>query len=144
TRADWHPGQRHRARLGPHRAPARALGYRGGAEGASRAPVPEGGDRAVRHGRTLPVSRLRCSTHDHCPDADRRRRRPVSESPVSILSDIACRLGEGPVYDPASRTFFWFDILEKKLLEKPFPVGETRVHALPVMASAMAVVDDKR
>ena len=68
----------------------------------------------------------------------------MSESPVSILSDIACRLGEGPVYDPASRTFFWFDILEKKLLEKPFPVGETRVHALPVMASAMAVVDDKR
>lgn len=63
---------------------------------------------------------------------------------VSILSDIRCHLGEGPTYDPATDTLFWFDILERKLLEKHFPDGETRVHDLPLMASALAVVDARR
>ena len=56
---------------------------------------------------------------------------------VSILSDIACHLGEGPTYDPQSDTLFWFDILEKKLLEKRWPDGDVVVHDLPVMASAL-------
>ena len=60
---------------------------------------------------------------------------------VSVLSDIACHLGEGPTYDPATDTFFWFDIREKKLLEKHMPDGAVKVHDLPVMASALAVID---
>lgn len=63
---------------------------------------------------------------------------------VSILSDIACHLGEGPTYDPQSDTLFWFDILEKKLLEKRWPDGDVVVHELPVMASALAVIDADR
>lgn len=68
----------------------------------------------------------------------------MSASTVTVLSEIACRLGEGPTYDPASGTLFWFDILERKLLERPFPKGDTLVHDLPVMASALAVVDGRR
>ncbi|TIW15232.1 MAG: SMP-30/gluconolactonase/LRE family protein, partial [Mesorhizobium sp.] len=30
---------------------------------------------------------------------------------VSVLSDHICELGEGPSYDPATDTLFWFDIV---------------------------------
>lgn len=63
---------------------------------------------------------------------------------VSILCDIACCLGEGPTYDPMSDTLFWFDITGKKLLEKRMPDGAVKVHDLPFMASALAVVDAER
>lgn len=63
---------------------------------------------------------------------------------ISILSETVCRLGEGPTYDPASGTLFWFDIVGKRLLQKAWPDGETIVHSLPVMASALAVIDEKR
>ena len=67
-----------------------------------------------------------------------------SEEGVSILCDVACELGEGPSYDPASGRLFWFDIAGKKLLERLFPDGPTVVHDLPFMASAIAFVDDDR
>lgn len=60
------------------------------------------------------------------------------EARVSILSDIACELGEGPSYDPRTDTLWWFDIVRCRLLEHPFRKGETTVHELPVMASAIA------
>jgi sugar lactone lactonase YvrE len=63
---------------------------------------------------------------------------------VTVLSDIACQLGEGPTYDPQSDTLYWFDIREKKLLEKRMPDGAVKVHDLPVMASALGVVDAER
>jgi len=63
---------------------------------------------------------------------------------TTIISDIACELGEGPVYDPATGTLYWFDIVGKKLLEKEMPDGTVTVHDLPVMASALAVIDDQR
>jgi len=63
---------------------------------------------------------------------------------VSIVSDIACHLGEGPSYDPQSDTLYWFDIRERKLLEKRWPDGAVKVHDLPFMASALAVVDAER
>jgi sugar lactone lactonase YvrE len=56
---------------------------------------------------------------------------------VSILSDIRSELGEGPTYDPATDTLWWFDITGRKLLEHPFPGGPTRVHDLPLIASAI-------
>lgn len=68
----------------------------------------------------------------------------MSAVSVSILSDVACHLGEGPTYDPGSGKLFWFDILGGKLLEKAFPDGETVAHDLPFMASALAVVDEAR
>jgi sugar lactone lactonase len=68
----------------------------------------------------------------------------MSEVAVSVLSDIACHLGEGPSYDPGTDTLFWFDILERKLLELPLSGGEARIHELPVMASALAAVDAGR
>ncbi len=63
---------------------------------------------------------------------------------VSIFSDIACQLGEGPTYDPATNTVYWFDIVGKKLLEKRYPDGRTIVHDLPFMASALAIIDADR
>lgn len=66
------------------------------------------------------------------------------EPKAAIFSDVACQLGEGPSYDPATETLFWFDILGRKLLEKKFPDGETVIHELPVMASAIAAVDGDR
>jgi len=68
----------------------------------------------------------------------------MSKVAVSVLSDIACLLGEGPSYDARTDTLFWFDILQRKLLEKPLSGTETIVHDLPVMASALADVDAQR
>ncbi|UCI10089.1 SMP-30/gluconolactonase/LRE family protein [Mesorhizobium sp. B1-1-8] len=62
---------------------------------------------------------------------------------VSVFSDHICELGEGPSYDPATETLFWFDIVNGKLLEKPL-AGALKIHDLGVMASAIAVIDDAR
>lgn len=63
---------------------------------------------------------------------------------VSIFSDTVCELGEGPTYDPATGTLYWFDIKRGRLLEKQFSGGATRVHELGRMASALAVIDPER
>ena len=68
----------------------------------------------------------------------------MSAPAVTILSDLECHLGEGPTYDPVTDRLFWFDIREKKLLEKAMPDGSVIVHALPEMTSALAVIDDDR
>lgn len=65
-------------------------------------------------------------------------------SGATVLSDHACHLGEGPTYDAASDTLFWFDILERKLIEFPFPHGPARIHDLPFMASALFMLEDGR
>ena len=62
---------------------------------------------------------------------------------VSVLSDIACELGEGPTYDRHTDTLWWFDIVGRKLFEWPFSEGAARVHELPFMASVLARVDDE-
>lgn len=63
---------------------------------------------------------------------------------ASILSDVNCHLGEGPTYDPATGTLYWFDIRERKLFEKRMPDAEPVVHELPEMTSALAVIDADR
>lgn len=63
---------------------------------------------------------------------------------VRILSDTVCQLGEGPSFDARTATLFWFDIVGRRLLERRFPDGETRVHDLPFMASAIAAIDGER
>ena len=68
----------------------------------------------------------------------------VSAPEISVLSEHCCHLGEGPTYDPQSDTLYWFDILERKLLERKLAGGETRIHDLPEMASALAMIDAER
>jgi sugar lactone lactonase YvrE len=68
----------------------------------------------------------------------------VSEPQITVFSDHVCELGEGPSYDPGRNRLFWFDIVGRKLLEKAWPDGETIVHDLPEMASAIATIDADR
>ena len=63
---------------------------------------------------------------------------------VRILDETRCRLGEGPSYEAMTDTLFWFDILDKKLLEHSFKAGKTIMHDLPFMASAIFSVDAER
>jgi sugar lactone lactonase YvrE len=63
---------------------------------------------------------------------------------IEILSETACELGEGPSYDPGADTLWWFDIIGRRMLEYRFADGSQHIHELPVMASAVAVVDDRR
>ena len=63
---------------------------------------------------------------------------------AAVLSDVVCELGEGPSYDPATDTLYWFDILASRMLERKLSGGETRIHQLGEMASAIAKIDDQR
>lgn len=63
---------------------------------------------------------------------------------ISVLSQHSCHLGEGATYDAASDTAWWFDILERTLLEHRFASGETVLHPLPFMASQLSFIDDRR
>ncbi|TYO67710.1 SMP-30/gluconolactonase/LRE family protein [Bradyrhizobium hipponense] len=66
------------------------------------------------------------------------------EVPTSVLSAEHCHLGEGPTYDVATDTAWWFDILEGRLFEAHLSSGSTRVHALGRMASALGRIDAER
>ncbi len=68
----------------------------------------------------------------------------MGHAAVSVFSPHPCQLGEGPSFDGESQSLFWFDILGRKLLEQRVPDGETLVHDLPFMASALAGVDAER
>ncbi len=61
----------------------------------------------------------------------------------TIFHDAAHELGEGPTYDPDSGTAWWFDITGRHLIERP-DAGDAIVHELPLMASALAVIDADR
>jgi sugar lactone lactonase YvrE len=63
---------------------------------------------------------------------------------TTTLSERHCHLGEGPTYDPATDTAWWFDIIERTLLQADLASGAVTSHALPVMASVLAVIDDRR
>jgi sugar lactone lactonase len=64
--------------------------------------------------------------------------------PTSILCDDRCHLGEGPTYDAATDTAWWFDILEGRLFEAHLGSGQVRIHHLGRMASALARIDAGR
>ena len=53
-------------------------------------------------------------------------------------------LGEGPTFDPATGTAWWFNILERELHELHLASGRKTVHALPFMGSALAKVSDSQ
>jgi sugar lactone lactonase YvrE len=64
--------------------------------------------------------------------------------PTSVLCAEHCHLGEGPTYDAATDTAWWFDIRESKLFEAKLGSGEVRVHPLGRMASALGRIDSDR
>ena len=66
------------------------------------------------------------------------------EVPTAVLSAERCHLGEGPTYDAATDTAWWFDILERKLFEAQLASGSVKVHSLAKMASALARIDAER
>ncbi|MBB3769469.1 sugar lactone lactonase YvrE [Angulomicrobium tetraedrale] len=70
--------------------------------------------------------------------------RAPETAPATLLSDERCHLGEGPSYDAATDTAWWFDILEQRLFEARLRTGQITVHGLPLMASALASVDAQR
>ena len=63
---------------------------------------------------------------------------------TTVLSGHHCLLGEGCTYDPATDTAWWFDILERTLFRAALASGAVTLHALPVMASVLAFIDDQR
>jgi sugar lactone lactonase YvrE len=68
----------------------------------------------------------------------------VEEVNTRILSDRHCHLGEGCTYDPATDTAWWFDILERTLFQVDLASGAVTAHALPLIASVVAFIDDQR
>ena len=68
----------------------------------------------------------------------------MEQLPTSILSAERCHLGEGPTYDVATDTAWWFDILEGRLFEAQLGSGQVRSHQLGRMASALARIDAAR
>lgn len=60
------------------------------------------------------------------------------------LCQVNSELGEGPSYDPATDTAWWFDITGRKLHELHLTSSTKRVHDLPFMGSVIAVIDPAR
>jgi len=65
----------------------------------------------------------------------------MEQVPTTILCAEHCHLGEGPTYDPATDTAWWFDIREGQLFEANIGSGDVRRHALGRMASALGRID---
>jgi sugar lactone lactonase YvrE len=65
----------------------------------------------------------------------------ITKAETHKLTKDCCELGEGPHYDAASDTAWWFDIVGKKLFEHALASGETTAHDLPRMASVVARID---
>jgi len=68
----------------------------------------------------------------------------MEQVPTSVLSAEPCHLGEGPTYDVATDTAWWFDIREGRLFEAHLGTGSIRVHPLGRMASALGRIDAER
>ncbi len=62
----------------------------------------------------------------------------------TILCDLKLELGEGPTFDPATGTAWWFNIKGSELHELHLESGRKAVHALPFMGSVLAVIDAGR
>lgn len=59
-----------------------------------------------------------------------------------ILDETPMTLGEGPTFDAATGTAWWFNIVERELHELHLASGRKTVHSLPFMGSAMARIND--
>lgn len=61
-----------------------------------------------------------------------------------VLTEDRMELGEGPTYDAATNTLYWFDILGKTLCAFDVATGRLTRYTLPFLGSVLAVVDDTR
>lgn len=61
-----------------------------------------------------------------------------------ILDEAASLLGEGPTFDPATGTAWWFNIKGQELHELHLESGRKAVHALPFLGSVLAIIDPSR
>src|SRR3954469_6987545 len=68
----------------------------------------------------------------------------MEEVPTTVLCGERCQLGEGPTYDAASDTAWWFDIVERRLFEARLDTGRITIHSLGVMGSALGRIDAHR
>jgi sugar lactone lactonase len=68
----------------------------------------------------------------------------MEEVPTTVLCGERCHLGEGPTYDAATDTAWWFDIVERRLFEARLDTGRTIIHSLDVMGSALGRIDADR
>ena len=68
----------------------------------------------------------------------------MEEVPTAVLCSERCHLGEGPTYDAATDTAWWFDIVERRLFEARLDTGRITIHSLDVMGSALARIDAHR
>ncbi|RWX77144.1 SMP-30/gluconolactonase/LRE family protein [Neorhizobium lilium] len=62
----------------------------------------------------------------------------------AVLSPLLCELGEGPSFEAATGTLWWFDIVGKILHELELATNHHTSHALPFMASVVARIDAER
>jgi len=60
-----------------------------------------------------------------------------------IFDDTPCTLGEGPLWHPDRQSLFWFDIVNRRLFERPL-IGDRREWTFPDMVSAAGIVDPDR
>ena len=63
---------------------------------------------------------------------------------VTIWSEEQLSLGEGALTHHLRSSLVWCDINGSAVYEKSFDGGATAKHSLPVMPSALAIIDDKR
>jgi sugar lactone lactonase YvrE len=68
----------------------------------------------------------------------------MEEVPTAVLCSERCHLGEGPTYDAATDTAWWFDIVERRLFEARLDTGRITIHSLGVMGSALGRIDAHR
>lgn len=68
----------------------------------------------------------------------------MEEVATTVLCGERCHLGEGPTYDAATDTAWWFDIVERRLFEARLDSGQITIHCLDVMASALGRIDARR
>ena len=60
---------------------------------------------------------------------------------VSIWSREVCALGEGPLTHHLRNSLVWCDINGRRIYERFFDSGVTTTFELPVMPSAMGIID---
>lgn len=60
-----------------------------------------------------------------------------------IFDQTPCELGEGPLWHPGRQSLFWFDILNRRMYEKPLDGDRVR-RDFADLTSAAGIVDDNR
>jgi sugar lactone lactonase YvrE len=68
----------------------------------------------------------------------------MEEVPTTVLCGERCHLGEGPTYDAATDTAWWFDIVERRLFEARLDIRQITIHPLDMMGSALGRIDVHR